>query len=193
MKKYVTVFTVLFIIIFGGFNVSKAQDGFFSDARTLETGQFKLGIQPIIYTQADNFMLMFRGAYGLKPGLSLSGKIGLFDDRDTYIGGHLKYQLAGEPTDPLSFSIIGGVYSFTDIGLKLSGILSKDLNALSLYGGLSYEPLFNNPNMLNALLLPIGVDVPFSNQSAIILEGDIAVNDDGLPYQAITFGMNFYF
>jgi len=37
------------------------------------------------------------------------------------------------------------------------------------------------------------VDVPFGNQSSITLEGDIAVNDDGNPYQAITFGMNFYF
>lgn len=193
MKKFVTITVVFLALILGGYNTSQAQDGFFSDAQTLQSGQFKLGIQPIIFTEGDNFMLMFRGAYGLDSDLSIAGKIGLFDDRDTYIGGHLKYQLAGEPTDPLSFSIIGGVYSFNDIGLKFSGILSKNLDALSLYSGLSYEPLFVDNNTLNAFMLPVGVDVPFSNQSTITLEGDIAVNDDGNPYQAITFGMNFYF
>ncbi|HKK47093.1 MAG TPA: hypothetical protein VJ964_16315 [Balneolaceae bacterium] len=193
MKKIVTVAAVFLALIFCIFNTSRAQDGFFSDARTLQSGQFKLGIQPIVFTESDNFMLMFRGAYGLQSDLSIAGKIGLFDDRDTYIGGHFKYQLAGEPTDPLSFSVIGGVYSFTDIGLKFSGILSKNLNALSLYSGLSYEPLFGSNNTLNAFMLPVGVEVPFATQSSITLEGDIAVNDDGLPYQAITFGMNFYF
>jgi len=193
MKKIGTVFLVLLVFLLGGFQTLKAQDGFFSDAQTVRPGQFNLGIQPIIYTDSDNFMLMFRGVYGVQPNLSIAGKVGLFDDRDTYIGGHLKYQLAGEPTDPLSFSIIGGVYSFTDIGLKFSGILSKNLIALSIYSGLSYEPLFVNNSTLNAFMLPVGFDVPFSSQSAIILEGDIAVNDDGLPYQAITFGLNFYF
>lgn len=193
MEKRVTVVAVLLVVILGGFHTLKAQDGFFSDARTVRSGQFDLGIQPIIYTNPDNFMLMFRGVYGLQPNLSIAGKVGLFDDRDTYIGGHLKYQLAGEPSDPLSFSIIGGVYSFTDIGLKFSGVISKNLNALSIYSGLSYEPLFVDSSTLNALMLPVGFNVPFSNQSTIVLEGDIAVNDDGLPYQAITFGLNFYF
>ncbi|MGD8427816.1 MAG: hypothetical protein PVH63_09290 [Balneolaceae bacterium] len=193
MKKYVAIVTALLFAIICTPRVGHAQDGFFSDARTLRSGQFKLGIQPVIFTESDNFMLLFRGAYGLKPGLTLSGKVGLFDDRDTYIGGHLKYQLAGEPTDPLSFSVIGGVYSFNDIGLKFSGILSKSLDSFSLYSGLSYEPLFVNNNTLNALMLPVGVDIPFNNQSAISLEADIAVNDDGEAYQGITFGLNFYF
>lgn len=169
-----------------------AQDGAFSDANTLRSSQLSIGIQPVIYTELDNeFMLILRGGYGLQSGLSFYGKLGVLRE-EPYVGGHFKYQLAGEPSDVLSFSILGGAYSFGDIGLKLGGILSKRIGGFSLYSGLLYEPLFTS-NIRNALLLPIGVDVPLSDSGSFIFEADLAVNDDGRAYQALHIGLNFYF
>ncbi len=192
MKKIITTIIAGVVLCFGSFNTSNAQDGFFSDAQTLRPGTFSLGAQTAIYTELDNeAMLFLRGAYGVNPGLSLHGKLGLLRD-ETYIGGHLEYQLAGEPADPVSFSIIGGAYAFGDLGLKLGGILSKQLGQLSLYSGLTFEPLFAEPDELTPLLIPVGVDIPLGNQASFVLEADIAANDDANFYQALHFGVNFY-
>lgn len=193
MKKILATIIVYTFLCIAGFNSTQAQDGFFSDAQTLRQGAFSLGVQPAIYTELDNELMLFlRGAYGLNPGLSLHGKLGLLRN-ETYIGGHLEYQLAGESTDPFSFSILGGAYSFGDIGLKLGGIISKRAGQVSLYSGLTFEPLFTDPNELTPLLIPIGVDIPLGNPKAnFVLEADIAVNDDAEIYQALHFGLNFY-
>lgn len=183
----------LLVIIIGVFS-AKAQDGVFSDAQTLHQGQFALGVQPIIYTELDNeLMLMIRGTYGLNPGLTIHGKLGVLRD-ETYVGAHLEYQLAGEPSDPVSFSLLGGVYAFGDLGLKLGGVVSKQVGQFSLYSGLLVEPLFTDPEAVTPLLLPIGVDIPIAGEAAnFVLEADLAVNDDADFYQALHFGVNLYF
>lgn len=169
----------------------QAQDGIFSDAQTLRPQQLALGIQPIIYTESEDLMLNFRGAYGIQSGLTIHGKVGVFRD-ETYLGGHLEYRLAGEPQSPVSFALLGGVYSFGDVGLKVSGVISKRLEPFSIYTGLSYEPLFAGTT-LNPILLPVGVDIPLFNRKAnFVLEGDIAISDEGKGYQAVSFGVNFY-
>lgn len=194
MKK-ITATIIVFgtLLCFSGVYNAQAQDGFFSDAQTLRQGGLSLGIQPVIYTELDNeLMLILRGAYGLNSGLSLHGKVGLLRD-ETYIGGHLEYQLAGEAADPVSFSIIGGAYAFGDLGLKLGAVISKQLGQLSLYSGLTFEPLFADSGNFNPLLFPVGVDIPFGNGNAnLVLEADIALNDDAEFYQALNFGINFY-
>ncbi len=192
MKNVLAMVMILAGIVLSGPKVSQAQDGFFSDAVTLGDRHFGLGIQPVIYTMPNRFMMLFRGGYGAKPDLSIYGKLGLFDKRGTYIGVHLKYMLMGEPEDPLSFSVIGGVYSFKDLGLKFAGVVSKNLGTFSLYSGMSYEPLFAGKDVVNALMLPIGAEIPFNPEAAFILEGDIPLNNDGDPYQAITFGIDLY-
>jgi hypothetical protein len=182
--------TVIALIIFSP--RTHAQDGAFSDAQALQGGQLTLGIQPVIFTETDEFMLMLRTAYGIQNGFTLHGKVGLLTD-ETYAGGHFQYQLAGEPSSPLSFSLLGGVHSFGDVGLKTGGIISKQLNPFSLYAGLTYEPLFRDNNTLNALMLPVGVDIPLSGNTAnFIMEANLAANDDGQAWQAVIFGINFY-
>lgn len=193
MKKLSSVTVLSILFLFAGYINAQAQDGFFSDAQTLREGGFSLGVQPAIYTELDNeLMLILRGAYGLKPGLTMHGKVGMLRD-ETYIGSHLEYQLAGESIDPISFSIIGGAYAFGDIGLKFGGVVSKDVGGLSLYSGLTFEPLFTEPEELTPLLIPVGVDIPIREQANLVLEADIAANDDADFYQALHFGMNIYF
>jgi hypothetical protein len=192
MKKIVATIISGVILCLGFFNAAMAQDGFFSDAETLRPGTFSLGVQSAIYTEVDNeAMLFLRGAYGVNTGLSLYGKLGLLRD-DTYIGGHFKYRLTGEASAPFSFSALGGAYAFGDIGLKIGGIISKNMGQLSLYSGLTFEPLFTDPDALTPLLIPVGVDIPIGNQANFVLEADIAANDDADFYQALHFGLNFY-
>lgn len=191
MRKPISSFLLVLAILLCSSLPMNAQDGAFSDAQTLSGGQLSIGLQSVIYTELDNeFMLILRGGYGLQPDLSFYGKLGVLRE-ETYVGGHLKYQIAGEPADAVSFSILGGAYSFGDIGLKLGGVLSKRIDGFSLYSGLLYEPLFSNRTS-NALLLPIGVDIPLSGSGSFIFEADIAANDDGRPYQALHVGFNFY-
>lgn len=193
MKKIVSLIISVVVLCFGCFNTSNAQDGFFSDAETLRPGTFSLGVQSAIYTELDNeAMLLLRGVYGVNAGLSLHGKLGLLRD-DTYIGGHFEYLLTGESSAPFSFSALGGVYAFGELGLKLGGIISKNMDQLSLYSGLTFEPLFIDPDVLTPLLIPVGVDIPLGNQANFILEADIGANDDADFYQALHFGINFYF
>lgn len=191
MKKIIAS-TIIIIVGFGATDNVFAQDGFFSDAQTISQGTFSLGIQSAIYTELDNeAMLFLRGAYGVNPGISLHGKLGLLRD-ETYIGGHFEYRLTGEASAPFSFSAIGGAYAFGDLGLKLGGIISKNLGQLSLYSGLTFEPLFTDPDVLTPLLIPVGVDIPIGNQANFVLEADIGANDDADFYQALHFGVNFY-
>ena len=195
MKKIVTSTILSLIIISVSIIPAKAQDGLFSDARTLGYEQFSLSVQPIIYTEvgSDDFMLMMRGAYGLKSDLTLHGKVGVLRN-ETYAGGHMEYMLAGEPNDPLSVSMLAGVYTFGDVGLKLGGVLSKQVGPFSLYSGLTFEPLFTDPDELTPLLLPLGVDIPISGGNAnFVFEADLALNDDAEFYEALHFGFNFYF
>jgi hypothetical protein len=196
MKRIISSIVLCLIIIAAStVSLTKAQDGVFSDAQTLGYEQFALSVQPIIYTEVgkDDFMLMLRGAYGVKSDLTLHGKIGVLRD-ETYFGGHLEYMLAGEPYDPLSFSLLAGVYSFGDVGLKFGGVLSKQVGSFSLYSGLMFEPLFTDPDELTPLLLPIGVDIPVSGgQANFVFEADLALNDDAEFYEALHFGFNIYF
>lgn len=195
MKKTIHSAILLMFIICGSFSQLRAQDGIFSDAQTLRNNRLSLGIQPIIYTEIDNdeFMLMLRGAYGLQPGLSFHAKIGVLRN-ETYYGGHLEYSLAGEPYNPISLSLIGGAYSFGDMGLKLGGVLSKRIGQFSLYSGLTFEPLFTDPETRTPLLLPLGIDIPISgSHTNFVFEADLALNDDAEVYEALHFGFNFYF
>lgn len=191
-KSSISIAGIL-IIIMTSVGIAHAQDGFFSDAQTLRGGAASLGVQSAIYTDLDNeMMLILRGGYGLNPGLTLHGKVGLFRD-ETYLGGHLEYQLAGEPSDPISFALLAGVYAFGDPGLKLGGVFSKRLGQLSLYSGLSFEPLFTEPDTRTPILVPVGMEVPIGRAVHLVLEADIAANDDADFYQALHIGVNFYF
>ncbi len=186
------LWTLLLLFASTSLQTAKAQDGSFGDAQTLEHEVFTLGIQPIYFTESEDGMLMFRGAYGISRGITLHGKLGLLED-NTYAGGHLEIGLASEPASEVSLSLLTGAHVWNEPGLKISTILSKRLDQVSLFSGLSYEPLFLEPNTIEPLLVPIGVDFHLSNSSAnIVLEADLGVNDDGDFLQAISGGVYFY-
>ncbi len=193
LKKIPLLLLTLFALSqFTGIETAQAQDGFFTDAQTLSKGTGTLGIQPVYFTESEDGMLMFRGAYGLNSTVTLHGKLGVFED-ETYGGGHLEIGLASEPSSSISLALLAGVHVWDEPGLKASLIASKRWDQVSLFSGLSYEPIFYENNTVDPLLIPVGIDVHLDNSSAnLVLEADLAANDDGEFLQAITGGIYFY-
>ena len=89
--------------------------------------------------------------------------------------------------------VLGGIYSYDDIGLKAGLNISKNFHPLSLYTGFNYQPLFTPNRTINALLVPVGLDVHVKRGTLdLVVEGDIPVNDEAEYLEAITFGARIY-
>ena len=192
MKKNIVLFTILLSLTFV-VHTAEAQDGFFSNAKTLEKGTFAIGLQPVVLTEQEDFLMILRGSYGLSRGLTSHFKVGALQE-DVYIGGHLEYNLASEPNSSVSAAILAGVYHQFETGLKFGFNLSRDFHPVSLYGGLNYQPTFINDDVtLNSLLLPIGLDYHIQNAPVdLMIEGNIPLNDDAEYLEAISFGARIY-
>ena len=191
-KLPLLLFTIFALTQIAGPKTASAQDGFFTDAQTLAKGGGSLGIQPVYFTELEESMLILRGAYGLNNIITLHGKLGVFED-ETYGGGHLEIGLASEPSSNISLALLAGVHVWDEPGLKTSLIASKRWEQISLFSGLSYEPIFYENNTIDPLLVPVGIDVHLNNSAAnLVLEADITANNDGEFLQAITGGVYFY-
>ncbi|SMO45872.1 hypothetical protein [Gracilimonas mengyeensis] len=191
MKKSL-ILTLLSLFCFFGTQTLKAQDGFFSNAKTLEQGTFAVGIQPVMLTAQDDFMFITRGAYGFSNDLTGHAKLGFMDD-EIYFGGHFEANVASEPTSSLSVALLGGIYTYGDLGLKTGVNISKDIHPVSLYTGFNYQPLFTDNVTYHALLVPVGIDIHLNDAPVdLMLEGNIPVNDEAEYLEALTFGARIY-
>lgn len=191
MRRYLKLF---FLILFmsAGTQQLHAQDGFFSNAKTLEKGTFAIGLQPVILTAQDEFMFMGRASYGLTNGVTGHLKVGI-QDNETYFGAHLESSLASEPSSGLSVALLSGVYSYGDIGLKLGMNISKDIDPVSIYTGINYQPLFAENQTTNAFLIPVGLDIHIKRGTLdVMIEGDIPINDEAEYLEALNFGARIY-
>ena len=191
MKKLLLLTTFIFTAL-ATTNSVKAQDGFFSNAKTLQKGVGSIGLQPVFLTNQDDFMFIVRGGYGITNSVTGHLKLGLFED-ETYFGGHFETALNSDEESNIDVAALVGVHSYGDLGLKLGLNLSTDLDAVSIYSGINYQPLFIQNNTNHAILVPIGFDVHLSNGLDIMLEGNIPANDDANYLEAITFGTRLYF
>lgn len=191
MKKSLLL-TLLSLFCLVGTQSLKAQDGFFSNAKTLQEGTFAVGLQPVILTAQDDFMFITRGAYGFSQGLTGHAKLG-FMDEEIYFGGHFEANVVSEPQSTLSLAVLGGIYTYGDLGLKTGLNISKDINQVSIYGGFNYQPMFGNNDTYHALLIPVGIDIHLHNAPVnLMLEGNIPVNDEAEYLEALTFGARIY-
>ena len=87
MKKLLLLFSVIFTTVFIT-NTANAQDGFFSNAKTLEKGTGSIGLQPVFLTNQDDFMFILRGAYGIQSGVT--GQIKHFFSASTNVSMRIK-------------------------------------------------------------------------------------------------------
>lgn len=190
MKKYLLSATLALFLIFGTQSL-KAQDGFFSNAKTLEKGTFAVGLQPVVLSEQNDFMMIVRGSYGLSHGVTGHLKVGGLDD-DFYGGAHLEYNIAAEPDSPLSVAVLAGAYSYDYPGLKFGLNISRDFHPISIYTGINYQPLFVDDTTINSFLLPVGLDYHIQNAPVdLMLEADVPL-EDAQYLEAITFGARFY-
>lgn len=192
MKKLVFLATFLFCLI-SITETAKAQDGFFSNAKTFQEGTFTIGLQPVALTEQDDFMMIFRAGYGLTPRLTGHLKVGAFNE-EVYAGAHFEYNLTSEPNTALSVALLGGAYQHEETGLKFGLNISRDFHPISLYTGLNYQPLFISEDYTNnAFLLPIGLDYHMADAPLdLMLEANVPLNDDAEYLEAITFGARIY-
>lgn len=189
MKKLILLFTVLFTSI-GITSTTNAQDGFFSNAKTLEKGTGSIGLQPVFLTNQDDFMFILRGAYGIQSGVTGHLKLGLFDE-ETYFGGHFETALNQNSESNVDVAALAGLHSYGDLGLKLGLNLSTDFDPVSIYTGLNYQPLFA-AETIHSILVPVGFDLHLNNGVDLMLEGNIPANNDADYLESITFGARVY-
>ncbi len=191
MRKSILILPLVLFILVSASNV-QAQDGFFSNARTFEEGTFALGLQPVMLTSQDDFMFIGRAEYGVSHGLTGHFKVG-FQDNETYVGAHFEGSLASEPQSALSVALLGGVYSYNDVGLKVGMNISKNFHPVSIYSGLNYQPLFVSNGTINSWLVPIGMDIHLKRGTLdLLLEGNIPLNDEAEYLEAVSFGARIY-
>mgnify|MGYP006896941169 CR=1 FL=1 len=186
---------ILIIIAFiaaGAFTTARAQDGFFTDSEILEPETFSASLQPVIYTNPDDFMMMIRGGYGVKENLSVHAKLGALAE-NTYFGAHAEYDLISEAENAVTVSSLGGLYVYHDFGIKLGAKVSKQIEFFSLYSGLNTQVHFSDDVMI-PMLIPFGVDIPLpEHQTHFIFETNVGMNSDASAFEMLSFGVNYYF
>ncbi len=184
-KITATLFCALFLM-----NTAQAQDGFFSNAKTLEKGSGAIGLQPVFLTAQDDFMFILRGAYGIQHGVTGHLKLGVFED-ETYFGGHFETALNRHSESDVDVAALAGLYTYNDLGLKFGLNLSTDIEPVSIYTGVNYQPLFASET-IHSITIPVGFDIHLNNGVDLMLEGAIPANDDAEYLEAITFGARIY-
>tara|TARA_R110002096_G_scaffold170131_6_gene342222 strand:- start:14239 stop:14817 length:579 start_codon:yes stop_codon:yes gene_type:complete len=189
MKRIIQLTTIICFTLVTAVTVH-AQDGFFSNAKTLAKGTGAIGLQPVFLTNQNDMMFIVRGAYGIQNGLTGHLKLGVFDN-ETYFGGHLETDINRNSDSDVDVAVLAGVYSYGDLGLKLGLNLSTDFEPVSIYSGVNYQPLFANET-IHSVLIPIGFDIHLENGIDLMLEGNIPVNDDASYLESITFGTRIY-
>ncbi len=189
MKRIIQLITIICFTVVTTVTV-KAQDGFFSNAKTLTKGTGAIGLQPVFLTNQDDMMFVVRGAYGIQHGLTGHLKLGVFDN-EMYFGGHLETGINRNSDSDVDVAVLTGLYSYGDLGLKLGLNLSTDFEPVSIYSGVNYQPLFANET-IHSVLIPIGFDIHLENGIDLMLEGNIPVNNDANYLESITFGTRIY-
>lgn len=190
--RYTAVLIILVAFAFGAGTPAKAQDGFFSDAKVLKPNTFSASLQPVIYTNPDDFMMMMRGGYGIRDNLSVQAKLGALAEY-TYFGGHAEYHLIPEAENDATVSAMGGLYVYRHFGIKMGAKISKEFDLFGLYSGLNTQVHFGDEASI-PMLIPFGVDIPITEyRTHFIFETNVGINSDASTFEMLSFGVNYYF
>lgn len=188
MKKIVLSLVLLIAVI----STSKAQV-LFSTAQTLGSGNWSLGINPVIAAEGNNdFALFFHGGYGLGNNSDLGLKLG-FGWNDAYVGlDYEKTLMAGKP----SVSLSGGAHFFHYFGLDLGAQVTFPINNVRLTTGLDMDFVFGEDGngdleMWAPLWLPLSLEVYLKKNFSLVFEGNIKLTDRA--WTTVGGGINVYF
>lgn len=187
MIKHCIIFVLLFIVT--NFNAPlKAQDGVFSNGNSLDKSKIAASVQPVFLTEADDFMMFFRGRYGLSAYRDLSVKLGMLGN-SVFIGGHLEEPHLKSDDYPIMTYFQYGIQYWKDLGLKASYNIRYQVNEFNIYTGLMYQPFFGGSSS-HPFLIPLGVSYqPSEIDGLFFLELNGGLNSDATALQNVQFGV----
>ncbi len=178
---------LLFVVIVFTCAVSNAQ--VFGTAGTLSKGKFNFGVLPTILDANGNndFVMFMQGGYGLRSGIDLGLKLGVFGE-ETYFGGDVEFVLMK------NLSLAGGFHTYGDFGLDVTGLYTFPLtNSARLSTGLDMDMVFADSQTLVPFWIPINIEVDIKKNVVFIFEAEIDTKLFDESYNLIAGGVQFYF
>ena len=191
MPRAVSCVVVVFLVFLSS---SACAEVFLS--RPLPAGTFSLGLEPeIILSGETDFTLYLHGGVGLTDGYGIRLKLGIgdspFNDDELQVGGMLDIALVPDGRGAIGLFLGLGGSTWGKGAFEWQLILHNDFGPLSLYGGLDGAArLANNDDLDFPLEAVIGIDVPFSTQMHLLMEGGIELHDSA---SFLSGGLRFYF
>jgi hypothetical protein len=177
-----------------------AQDfGVLNSAETINRGNFKLMVNPIVVFGEDgaddDLGVAVVGGYGFTDRVDAEAKVSFFDGL-TFVGGDVEVWAVRDA--PLDVSVIGGFHVGRAAGLNSKGLDLTFLASghatprLEAYGGLDiarnsyddFDRTFTTVHVVPGLEYAISGDIDF------VAELGLGLNDDSRHY--ITGGIAFY-
>jgi hypothetical protein len=163
--------------------VSKAQ--VFNTAKTLNTGTFAIGIEPMVIANGgSDFILFGHIGYGLAKDIDISAKAGILANSN-YYGADVEFGFLK------NFSLSAGAHVWGDFGLDATFLGSFDVASnVNIFGGADLDLNFGDDVYTN-FWIPIGVEVELNKTLAFIMEASIGI-DSNTPH-LFGGGVNVYF
>jgi hypothetical protein len=178
-----------------------AQDfGVMESAETINTGNFKLSVNPMFVFPDDvddEIGVGLRFGYGFTPRFDMEAKAAFYDDL-YFFGGDFEYWLVKNRAWDVSggagihFARGDGFADSTGIDLTLLGS-THIARRLEFYGGLdiAIEAVDDDQgeDFTTVHLVP-GIEYAISDDLDFVAEGGFSLNDDGSHYLSV--GLSYY-
>lgn len=170
-----------------------AQDGLFSDGRSLQKDQIEVAFQPVFLTEADEFIFFLRGRYGLSEFRDVEAKLGLLSS-DIFFGAHAEEPFLESKEYNLRTYFQYGFQFWGNFGLKASYNIRYALDQnIRFYTGLLYQPTFGDV-IQHPLIIPIGLSYrPSEFDGYLFFELNGGLNDDATAFQSVQLGFKMPF
>lgn len=179
MMRKIVLFAFCFICAGGSY----AQ--VFNTAKTLKTGTFAVGVEPMIIAKSgSDFILFGHIGYGLADDIDISAKAGILSSTN-YFGADIEFSFMD------NFSLSAGAHSWGDFGLDATFLGNYEIASnVNLYGGADVD-LNLGGNVFINFWIPVGVEVELNKNMAFLLEASIGLNNSAPHF--FGGGVNVYF
>jgi opacity protein-like surface antigen len=180
---------------------ASAQDfGVMESAETINTGNFKLSVNPMFVfpDDADNEIgVGLRFGYGFTPRFDMEFKAAFYDGL-SFFGGDFEYWLvknrAWDVSGGAGIHFARGDAFVDSTGIDLTLLASRHIaNRLEFYGGLdlAFEQVDDDEgeDFTTVHLVP-GIEYAISDDLDFVAEAGFSLNDDGSHYVSI--GLSYY-
>ena len=192
------ILLVLTLVVFPSFTYAQ-DDGVLNSAETINRGNFKLMVHPMLIFgegNADNTGgVALRAGYGLTNNFDMEGKLTFYEDV-TFFAADAEVWLARGAVD---FSV-GGGFHFANVdnssdfrGLDATALVSGHIAPrLELYGALdtAFNWYDNSGGDFRTVHIVPGIEYAISDNIDLLVEVGIGVNDAAANY--LSGGVAFY-